>query len=151
MLRAAYDEPGTANICLPDGNTATHANILHCIALYRVVDKYDFPGILSITSTIFNQQLREWLESSAKGDHYSRASSAAFCSVVESVYDLPNASRENPLIAALVQITEDCDIVKIFGPSGLDIIVSSRRLTTCIRIWSRSLPSHRTEDHEHRE
>jgi len=105
---------------MPDEAIGTRANINHCIALYRVADKYDFPHLHLTTRRISQTELRLWLDGAPQTvtENEPSASSKDFRELVSSIYELPNAALEHPLVAIIMRMTRSCESVKIFDTAG---------------------------------
>ena len=119
MLNFAY-QSDDGNIQMPDEANGTRKNIDHCIALYRVADKYDFPHLLHSSRWAFYIQLRLWLGGPIQttSQVQSPASPKEFREIVSSIYELPNANLEHPLVSAVIQMTKLCEKVNIFRAAG---------------------------------
>jgi len=122
MLSFAYydsDSRGHGrNIDVPEENKASAANLRHCIALYRVADKYDFPDLLLRAARAFSQQMSRW-KISVKGMTVQQQSTSIgeFCTVVDMVYNLPSVGLKHPLAKELL-VNANWGSMKVFGTDG---------------------------------
>lgn len=92
--RASDKEESDTSGALIDKEKSPYENMLSCIALYRVADKYDFPELLKEVEMAFDAQLKAGLPLISINE---------FVDIVTMVYDLPHVGPEHPLAIKLLE------------------------------------------------
>lgn len=91
MLNFAYDQ----KIPPPDDSSSgTPLNIRHCLDLYRVGDKYDYPQFRDQAVSLFKCSMGGW--SIRRSDPFPRNAAAQkeFCGFVRDVYDVAGSDHQ---------------------------------------------------------
>ena len=77
-------------------------------------DKYNFLELSKATALEFGNQLESWLD----GLKPSATASKDFSDIVNTIYNLPNAKSEHPMVATIMKLTKECKMVRIYDTAG---------------------------------
>lgn len=98
-------------------------NILFCIELYRVADKYDMPNLRRQTEVYFCNEMSNWLNGDMILEHAEAkepASPESFCNIISKLYELTQTGTvENRLVAAVFVKINYPSAIKVFSNDGL--------------------------------
>ncbi|KAH6370936.1 hypothetical protein HBI34_106750 [Parastagonospora nodorum] len=96
-------------------------NMIYCVELFRVADKYDLPTLCSNIQISFRVQLHIWLcrtHVESEDPALEEKNVEMFCDLVERVYTLPNTKPSHPLVMLLLDSTTHTPALKIFQNDG---------------------------------
>ncbi|KAH4943234.1 hypothetical protein HBI79_015570 [Parastagonospora nodorum] len=117
MLNFAYhgaiELPGP---CLPV------TNILFCIDLCCVADKYDMPALRRQTEFCFCNEMNNWLDGKIilkQAEAKEPASPESFCNIISKLYELPQTTVQHRLVAAVFVQVNQTGAIKVFSNDGL--------------------------------
>lgn len=124
MLQFAYDKAITYPT--PD---ASAENVVFCIGLLRIADKYDYPTLETKAPGMFGAQLNSVLDDMARKEHHEAVED--LCKIVNTVYDEEAATKPH-LIQALVDTIFCHDLTDPFG--------AAKQLTKVVNDTAKKVP-----------
>lgn len=107
---------------------ASPENVIFCIGLLRVADKYFYPTLESKAPTMFGKQLFDLLDSMAEQHHQQAVDD--LCKVVKAVYDFEGDSQDEST-STRGPIT-DALVTAIFSHPFTDPMGAAKKLTEVI-------------------